>query len=193
MHTLIRPAVSLFVLLTLITGVLYPALITGIAQLAVPLAANGSLLFKDNKPVGSALIGQQFTQAKYFWGRLSATTPEPYNGLASGGSNLGPLNPALLSAAKSRAETLHNVDPDNTQPIPLDLVTTSASGLDPHISPTAADYQVERVACARNMAIATLHQLVVRHIEGRDFGFLGEPRVNVLRLNLALDALQNRP
>lgn len=189
MKTLIRPAISLFVLLTAVTGLLYPAVVTGIAQTAFPAAANGSLVVKDGKPVGSALIGQNFTEPKYFWGRPSATGPMPYNAAASSGSNQGPLNPALVDAAKGRAAALHAADPGNTQPIPIELLTASASGLDPHISPAAADYQAERVARTRGLDAQTVRQLVARHTERRDLGMLGEPRVNVLMLNLALDTL----
>ncbi len=189
MNTLIRPAISLFVLLSAVTGLLYPAVVTGVAQTAFPTAANGSLIVKDGKPVGSELIGQHFTEPKYLWGRPSATGPMPYNAAASSGSNQGPLNPALVDAAKGRAETLRAADPGNTRPIPIELLTASASGLDPHISPAAADYQAERVARARGLDAKTVHRLIISHTEGRDLGLFGEARVNVLRLNLALDAL----
>lgn len=188
MTALIRPAVSLFLLLTILTGVLYPLAVTGIAQTLFPAAASGSLIVRDGKPVGSALIGQSFTDPKYFWGRPSATAGQPYNGAASGGSNLGPLNPALVEAVKERIAALQAADPDNQRPIPDDLVTASGSGLDPHISPAAAAYQVGRVARARQMEVERVAILVARNTEGRQFGFLGEPRVNVLALNLALDA-----
>ena len=183
-----RPAVSLFVLLSVVTGLVYPGLVTGIAQLAFPAAAHGSLIVKEGKPVGSALIGQNFTEPKYFWGRPSATGPYPYNAASSSGSNQGPLNPALADAVKGRAEALRAVDPGNAKPVPIDLVTASASGLDPHISPAAADYQAERVARARQIEATRVRQLIAQNTEGRDLGILGEPRVNVLKLNLALDA-----
>ncbi len=189
MKTLLRPAISLFVLLSLITGVLYPLLVTGVARIAFPAAAGGSLIIKDGKPIGSALIGQNFSDPKYFWGRPSATAPQPYNAAASSGSNQGPLNPALADAVKSRVEALHAADPGNQRPIPIDLVTASASGLDPHISPAAADYQAERVARARHLEMKAVRQLLAENTEGRDLGVFGEPRVHVLRLNLALDAL----
>jgi K+-transporting ATPase ATPase C chain len=183
-----RAALAGFALLTLITGLLYPLAITGIAQLAFPAQANGSLIVKDGKPLGSDLIGQPFSDSKYFWGRPSATGPQPYNGLASSGSNQGPTNPALLEAAKARVAALRAVDPDNRASVPVDLVTASGSGLDPHISPAAAEYQVARVARLRGLDPAAVRALVTRHTEVRDLGVLGEPRVNVLRLNLALDA-----
>ncbi len=185
---LLRPAVSLFVLLSIVTGVLYPAIVTGVAQTAFPLAAAGSLVVKDGKPVGSELIGQNFASPRYFWGRPSATAPYPYNASASSGSNQGPLNPALVDAVKGRAQALRAADPGNTRPIPVELLTASASGLDPHISPAAAAYQVERIARVRNLDSKIVSQLLVRHTEGRDMGIFGQARVNVLRLNLALDA-----
>ena len=188
MKSLIRPAVSLFLLLTLITGVFYPMAVTGIAKVAFPEAANGSLIFKDGKAVGSRLIGQNFTDPKYFWGRPSATSPQPYNASASGGSNLGPLNPALIDAVKGRIAALKAADPDNTRTIPVDLVTASASGLDPHISPAAAKYQIERVAKARQIDTAVVKAMVARFTEERQWRIFGEPRVNVLELNLALDS-----
>ena len=187
MKTLIRPAISLFVLLSAVTGLLYPAVVTGVAQTVFPTAANGSLIVKDGKPVGSALIGQNFSDPKYFWGRPSATGPMPYNAASSSGSNQGPLNPALVEAVKGRAEALRTADPDNTHPVPIDLVTASASGLDPHISPAAAAYQVDRIARIRQLDIQRVRQLVVQYTEGRELGVFGEPRVNVLKLNLALD------
>ena len=186
--TLARPAASLFVALTLITGVAYPLAVTAIAQLAFPEAAAGSLIDKDGKAVGSRLIGQNFSDPGHFWGRPSATATLPYNASASGGSNLGPLNPALTDAVKERIETLKAADPGNSQAIPADLVTASASGLDPHISPAAAYYQVERVARARNIDVARLKALVARHTEERQWGVFGQARVNVLELNLALDS-----
>jgi K+-transporting ATPase ATPase C chain len=192
MKALIRPAVSLFVLLTVITGVVYPLAVTGAAKAAFPAQAAGSLIVKDGKPVGSSLIGQNFSDPKYFWGRPSATAPMPYNAAASGGANLGPLNPALVDAVKARVEALRAADPGNTVPVPVDLVTSSASGLDPHISPAAALYQVERVAKARGLDPAAVRRLVQKHVEGRQLGVLGEPRVNVLELNLDLEKAGGR-
>lgn len=188
MKTLLRPAVSLFVLLSVITGLVYPLVVTGIAKVAFPEAANGSLIVKEGKPVGSRLIGQNFTDPKYFWGRPSATSPQPYNASASGGSNQGPLNPALTDAVKGRIEALKAADPGNSEPIPADLVTASASGLDPQISPAAAEYQSERVARARQLDPASVKALVAHFTEGRQWSIFGDPRVNVLELNLALDA-----
>jgi K+-transporting ATPase ATPase C chain len=183
-------------LLTLLTGLVYPLVVTGIAQVIFPTAANGSLIMgKNGQPVGSTLIGQPFSEAKYFWGRLSATGPAPYTAFnaerltGSSGSNYGPLNPALLEAVQARIEALQAADPTNTAPIPVDLVTASGSGLDPHISPAAAAYQIGRVARARGIQETTVRQLVARYTEGRTFGLLGEPRVHVLQLNLALDTL----
>ena len=187
MKTLLRPALSLFVLLTAVTGVAYPLAVTGIAHLAFPEAANGSLIVNDGKVVGSRLIGQNFTDPGYFWGRPSATSPMPYNASASAGSNLGPLNPALSDAVKGRIETLRAAAPDNPKPIPVDLVTASASGLDPQISPAAAEYQVERVAKARQLDPGVVRALVIKYTEGRQWRIFGEPRINVLELNLALD------
>jgi potassium-transporting ATPase KdpC subunit len=191
MKTLLRPAISLFVLLTAVTGVFYPLAVTGIVKVAFPEAAAGSLIVKDGKAVGSSLIGQNFTDPKYFWGRPSATGPMPYNATASSGSNQGPLNPALLEAVKGRIDTQKAVDPDNKLPIPADLVNASASGLDPHISPEAAAFQVARVAKHRHVPVADLQTLVSQHTEGRQWGIFGEPRVNVLELNIALDALRH--
>jgi K+-transporting ATPase ATPase C chain len=191
MKTLLRPAVSLFVLLTAVTGVVYPLAVTGVAKFAFPEAADGSLIVKDGKAVGSSLIGQSFSDPKYFWGRPSATGPMPYNASASSGANQGPLNPALIDAVKGRIEALKAADPDNQQPVPADLVNTSASGLDPHISPEAAAYQVTRVAGQRRLLPADLKALVSQHTEGRQWGVFGEPRVNVLQLNIALDALHH--
>ncbi len=183
-----RPAVTLFVLLSAITGLAYPLVVTGIAAVAFPYQAHGSLIVRNGQPVGSALIGQPFSSPRYFWGRPSATAPQPDNALASGGSNLGPTNPAQAEAVAARVAALRAADPSNTLPIPQDLVTASGSGLDPHISPEAARYQAARVARARGMAVAQVHALIERHTEGRTWGLLGEPRVNVLELNLALDA-----
>lgn len=188
MKTLLRPAISLFVFLSVVTGLLYPMLVTGVARIAFPDAAAGSLIIRDGKPIGSALIGQDFSDPKYFWGRPSATAPQPYNAAASSGSNQGPLNPALADAVKARVAALHAADPGNQRPVPIDLVTASASGLDPHISPAAADYQVERVARTRHLEVKTVRQLLAENTEGRDLGVFGEPRVHVLKLNLALDA-----
>jgi potassium-transporting ATPase KdpC subunit len=192
MKTLLRPAVSLFILLTAVTGVVYPLAVTGLAKVAFPEAADGSLIVKDGKPVGSSLIGQNFSDPKYFWGRPSATSPQPYNASASSGSNQGPLNPALVDAVKGRIDALKAADPDNKLPIPADLVNASASGLDPHISPEAAAYQVARVASQRHLPPADIKALVSQHTEGRQWGVFGEPRVNVLQLNIALDSLHHR-
>jgi potassium-transporting ATPase KdpC subunit len=185
----IRPAISLLVLMTALLGIVYPLVITGISRLAFPRQAAGSLISKDAKLIGSTLIGQSFSDPKYFWGRPSATTPQPYNGVGSTGSNLGPLNPALIDAVKANAKALHVADPGNTQPIPVELVTASASGLDPEISPAAARYQVGRIARVRGLTPAQVEALVASHTQPRLLGFVGEPRVNVLELNLALDGL----
>ncbi len=187
MSRLLRNALMMLLLMTAITGVLYPLAVTGLARLIFPQQAGGSLIVKAGKPVGSALIGQSFTDPRYFWGRPSATTPQANNGTSSGGSNLGPSNPALADAVKQRVEALHAADPGNTAAVPVDLVTTSASGLDPEISPAAAQYQLARVAKARGLDTAQVQALVAQATHGRQFGVLGEPRVNVLRLNLALD------
>lgn len=192
MKTLIRPAASLFVLLSVVTGLLYPAAVTGVAQMVFPAAAKGSLIHQDGKPVGSVLIGQNFTEPKYFWGRPSATAPMPYNAAASGGSNLGPLNPALIAAAQARIAALQAADPGNSQPVPADLATASASGLDPHISPAAAAYQVARVARRRGLPPAEVQALVERCTAGRQWGVFGEPRVDVLAVNRALDESRRR-
>jgi K+-transporting ATPase ATPase C chain len=189
MSTLFRPALVLFLALTLVTGVAYPLVVTGIAQVAFPTQAAGSILTKDGAAIGSALIGQAFSDPKHFWSRPSATSPQPYNGLASGGSNLGPLNPALTDGIKSRIDALHAVDPANTGAIPVDLVTASASGLDPDISLAAAYYQAPRVARERGLLPPAVDTLIAAHARGRWLGILGEPRVNVLELNLALDAM----
>ena len=186
----LRSATLMLLLLTALTGVIYPVAVTGIAQLIFPGQANGSLIMKDGKPVGSALIGQPFDDPKYFWGRPSATGPFPYNAAASSGSNLGPTNPDLLKAVADRADALRKADPGNTRPVPVDLVTASGSGLDPHVTPASALYQVSRVAKARGMPEERLRQLVADSTERRLFGLLGEPRINVLELNLVLDSLK---
>lgn len=190
MTTQLRPAIVSLVLFTILTGLLYPLVVTGIAQAVWPLQANGSILIANGQPVGSTLIGQPFDDPKYFWGRPSATGPFPYNAAASSGSNLGPTNPALTAAVAARIAALHQADPSNTAPIPVDLVTTSASGLDPHISVAAAQYQIVRVAQARGLSLEAVQQLVQAHTTGRTLGLLGEPRVNVLALNLALDGVE---
>ena len=177
----------MLVVLSVLTGIAYPYLVTGIAQLAFPREANGSLIVDDGKAVGSSLIGQPFADPKYFWGRPSATSPMPYNGAASAGSNLGPRNPALADVVRDRIKALRDADPGNTASVPVDLVTASGSGLDPHISVAAADYQSARVAKARGLAIEAVRALIAENTEGRTFGLLGEPRVNVLALNRALD------
>jgi len=187
MNNIIRPALVLFALLSALTGLVYPLAVTGAAQALFPSQAAGSLVVRDGRAVGSSLIGQNFSDPKHFWGRPSATAPQPYNASASGGSNQGPLNPALTEAVKGRVEALRAADPGNTAPVPVDLVTASASGLDPDISPEAAQFQVPRVAKARNMQEDAVRQLVASNVQGRMIGLLGEPRVNVLALNLALD------
>ena len=192
MSSQLRPAIVLLALLTVITGVVYPLVVTVVAQVAFPRQANGSLVVRSDRTddvVGSTLIGQPFDDPKYFWGRLSATTPFAYNAAASSGSNLGPLNPALTDAVKARVEALRAADPGNESPIPVDLVTASGSGLDPHVSPAAAQWQVPRVARARGLDPVAVQALVEQHTDGRQWGFFGEARVNVLALNLALDAL----
>jgi K+-transporting ATPase ATPase C chain len=186
--TLIRPAAVLLALFTVLTGVLYPLTVTGLAQAIFPFQTNGSLIRQGDRVLGSALIGQPFDDPKYFWGRPSATAPFPYNAAASAGSNLGPSNPALAAAMQARIAALQAADPGNAQPVPVDLVTASASGLDPHISVAAALYQAPRVARARGLDEIALRQLVLNRVEDRQFSLLGEPRVNVLLLNLALDA-----
>ena len=190
MKTIVRPALLIFLALSALTGVLYPLLVTGVAQLLFPSQAAGSLIQRAGQPVGSELIGQNFADPGHFWGRPSATGPMATNASASSGSNLGPLNPALVDAVKGRVDALRAADPDNKAPIPVDLVTASASGLDPHISPAAAHYQVDRVAKARKLSPERLHDVVSQYTEPALWGVLGEVRVNVLRLNLALDALR---
>ena len=185
---IVRPALVLFALLSALTGLIYPAAVTGAAQALFPAQAAGSLVVRDGKPVGSVLIGQNFSDPKHFWGRPSATAPQPYNASASGGSNQGPLNPALADAVKARVEALRAADPGNTAPVPVDLVTASASGLDPDISPAAAHYQAARVARERGMAPDQVNALIVQNTQKPLWGVLGESRVNVLALNLALDA-----
>ena len=184
---IVRPALSVFLLLTLVAGVGYPLLVTGVAQAAFPHAANGSIVTVDGKAVGSSLIGQSFGEPKYFWSRPSATSPMANNGIASGGSNLNANNPALLDAVKGRIEALRAADPGNTAPVPVDLVTASGSGLDPEISLAAAIYQAPRIAKARNIEAAAVQALIAQQTEGRWLGIVGEPRVNVLLMNLALD------
>ncbi len=181
------PSLRMLVVLSVLTGVVYPLLTWGIAQVAFPRAANGSLVQQDNKVIASSLIGQPFDDPKYFWSRPSATSPQPYNGASSSGSNLGPRNPALSDAVKDRVKALRDADPGNTAPVPADLVTASASGLDPDISVAAARFQASRVAKARGVPAATVLALIDQHVTGRTFGVLGEPRVNVVQLNLDLD------
>jgi potassium-transporting ATPase KdpC subunit len=190
MRAQIRPALMAILVFTIITGIFYPAAVTGIAQLVFPHQANGSLINSNGNVAGSELIGQPFSADKYFWGRLSATSPFPYNAAASSGSNLGPSNPVLLDTVAARIAALKAADPTNTQLIPVDLVTASGSGLDPDISVAAALYQLPRVARTRGMSETTVQALVDQFTEGRQFGFLGEPRVNVLELNLALDGIK---
>jgi K+-transporting ATPase ATPase C chain len=192
MLKMIRPVIVSLIVFTVITGIMYPLAVTGIAQLLFPAQANGSIMVKNGKPVGSALIGQPFDDPKYFWGRLSATAPFPYNSAASSGSNLAQSNPALLDNAKGRIAALKAADPEAPASVPADLATASGSGLDPHISPAAAAYQVQRVAKLRNMDEAKVKALVAANTEGRQFGILGEPVVNVLKVNLALDELERK-
>ncbi|CAJ0801449.1 Potassium-transporting ATPase KdpC subunit [Ralstonia condita] len=187
---LLRAALVVFVGLSLITGVLYPVVVTGIGKALFPAQAGGSIIERGGKAVGSSLIGQNFDTPEYFWGRISATSPNPYNAQASGGSNLGPSNPALTEAAKARIAALKKADPTNTAPIPADLATASASGLDPQISPAAAAYQVERVARARQLPVEVVRRLVAEHAKGPMLGVFGEATVNVLEVNLALDDLK---
>ena len=184
----LKAALTVFALLTLVTGVVYPAAVTAFAQTLFRREADGNLIVRDGKPVGSVLLGQAFSEPRYFWGRPSATTPQANNGAASSGSNLGAINPTLEAAVRARIDALRTADPGNARAIPVDLVTASASGLDPHISPAGAEYQVGRVARARGMAAADVRRAVTAATDGRTFGVLGEPRVNVLQLNLALDA-----
>ncbi|MBK9065737.1 MAG: potassium-transporting ATPase subunit KdpC [Gemmatimonadales bacterium] len=193
MRTLLRPAVVSLLLLTLLTGVLYPVAVTGIGAALFPHQAAGSQLRAGDRVVGSALLGQPFRGPQYFWPRPSATGPVPYNGALSSGSNLGPSNPALHQAVADRIAALRAADPDNLAPVPVDLVTASASGLDPHITPAAAEYQAARVARARGLPVDRVRALVARYTEGRQFGILGEARVHVLRLNLALDGVTAAP
>ena len=189
-HSLLRPAVTLLILMTLVLGIAYPFAVTGVAKVLFPREAAGSLIVKDGKPVGSRLIGQPFSAPRYFWSRPSATGPQPYNGLASGGSNLGPLNPALTAAVEARIAALRAADPANHAPIPVDLVTASASGLDPDISLAAAYYQVNRIAHVRHLSPERVRALIAAHAKTPWLGVIGEPRVNVLELNLALDDLR---
>ncbi|MBT2791181.1 potassium-transporting ATPase subunit KdpC [Paraburkholderia strydomiana] len=190
MKNLLRPLIVLFAVLSAVTGLAYPALVTAVGQTLFHDEANGSLIEQDGKVVGSKLIGQQFDAPQYFWGRLSATSPMPYNAQASGGSNLGPTNPALLDEVKGRIDALKAAGTDMSKPVPVDLVTSSGSGLDPEISPAAAAYQIDRVAKARGLGENDVRALVDRYTSGRQFGILGEPRVNVLQLNLALDEMK---
>ena len=190
MNTILRPALVLFFVLTLLTGVAYPLVVTGVAKTLFPEQAAGSLISRDGKTVGSALIGQNFSDPLHFWGRPSATSPMPYNAVASSGSNQGPLNPALTEAVKARVDALRAADPSNTAAVPVDLVTASASGLDPHISPAAARYQVARIAKLRGLPAERVQTLVDAQTEKPWLGILGESQVNVLRLNLALDNLR---
>jgi K+-transporting ATPase ATPase C chain len=191
MKNLFRPLIVIFAVLTAVTGLAYPAVMTAVGQAAFHDQANGSLIEQNGKVVGSKLIGQQFDAPQYFWGRLSATSPMPYNATGSSGSNLGPTNPALLDEVKGRIDALKAAGTDMSKPVPVDLVTSSGSGLDPEISPAAAAYQIERVANARKLAVNDVQALVDRFTSGRQFGVLGEPRVNVLQLNLALDEMKH--
>jgi K+-transporting ATPase ATPase C chain len=190
MSTIIRPAIVLFLIMTVLTGVVYPFAVTGIAQVLFHDQAAGSLVMADGHAVGSRVIGQSFSDPKYFWSRPSATSPQPYNATASSGSNLGPLNPALTDAIKTRMEALKAADPTNTLPVPVDLVTASGSGLDPEISIAAAQYQAARIARVRGLPPEEVQSLIAAHSRGKLFGLVGEPRVNVLELNLGLDALR---
>jgi K+-transporting ATPase ATPase C chain len=190
MFSQLMPALRMLIVLSLLTGLAYPLLVTGIAQVAFPHRANGSLIVAGDKTVGSELIGQPFDDPKYFWSRPSATSPQPYNGASSSGSNQGPRNPALADAVKDRIKALRDADPGNSAPVPVDLVTASGSGLDPHISVAAADYQAPRVAKVRNAPLPQVQALIAQNTEGRTLGVLGEPRVNVLGLNRALDQMR---
>jgi potassium-transporting ATPase KdpC subunit len=190
MTSMLRPLLVLFAVLTVLTGLVYPLAVTGIGKAVFPHQVSGSLVLRDGKAVGSSLIGQSFQEPKYFWGRISATSPMPNNATASGGSNLGPTNPALIEAVRGRIDALKAADPDNSLPIPVDLVTASASGVDPHVSPAAALYQVGRVARARHLDADKVRQLVMDHVESPQWGIFGEARVNVLLLNLSLDRAQ---
>lgn len=192
MSGLVRNAASMLLVMTVITGIAYPLVTTGVAQVLFPHQANGSLIEKNGKPIGSELIGQAFDDPRYFWGRPSATAPQPYNGTASNGSNQGPSNPALRDAVQQRIDALRKADPGNTSTVPADLVTASGSGLDPQISPAAAQYQIARVARVRHLSADQVQALVTKFTQGRQLGLLGEPRVNVLPLNLALDELQTK-
>jgi K+-transporting ATPase ATPase C chain len=192
MAKLLRQSLLMLLLLTAVTGVAYPLVVTGLAQGLFPAQANGSLVMQQGRAVGSRLIGQSFTDPRYFWGRPSATSPMPYDGAASSGSNLAPNNPALIAAVRQRIAALRAADPGNTAPVPVDLVTASGSGLDPQISPAAAQYQIARVARLRGLSPAAVQALVRAHTAGRTWGVLGEPRVDVLELNLALDRLSTR-
>jgi potassium-transporting ATPase KdpC subunit len=187
MTTIIRNSLLSLLLFTILTGVLYPLAVTGVAQVIFPHQANGSIIMQNGKALGSELIGQQFDDPKYFWGRLSATGPYPYNGASSAGSNLGPNNPDLVKTVQARIDALRAADPGNDAKIPVDLVTASGSGLDPHISPAAAAYQIHRVAKARGLDDVKVRDIVARNTVGRWLGVIGEPVVNVLKLNLALD------
>ncbi len=187
MERIIRNSIMSMLIFTVLTGIIYPLVVTGITQVVFPRQANGSIIMKDGKAAGSELLGQEFSDPKYFWGRISATTPYPYNGGSSTGSNLGPNNPDLMKAVQARIDALHAADPGNTAAIPVDLVTASGSGLDPHISPAAAEYQAHRVAAARGIPEADVRNAIAQHSDGRFFGLIGEPVVNVLTLNLALD------
>lgn len=190
--SLLRPALTLFAALSLLTGIIYPLAVTALAQTLFPAQANGSLIERDGEIIGSTLIGQHFSREQYFWSRPSATSSEPYNAAASGGSNLGPLNPALHDAVKARIAAIRAAHPDQLGPVPVDLVTSSASGLDPHLSPAAAHFQAARIAQARHLPIQTVQSLIDDHTAPRFLGVLGEPAINVLTLNLALDALPTR-
>ncbi|MCD9123712.1 potassium-transporting ATPase subunit KdpC [Cupriavidus sp. UGS-1] len=186
---MLRPLLTVFAALSVLTGLLYPAIVTGLAKSVFPHEAAGSLIVKDGRTIGSSLIGQPFSEPRYFWGRLSATAPMPYNAAASGGSNLGPSNPALADAARARIEALRAADPGNTAPVPVDLVTASGSGLDPHISQAAAEYQAARVARARGLTLQQVRELIAANTDRPALAVLGDAGVNVLRLNLALDSL----